>query len=103
MGLLRNIRSTAALVPWTAVIRTFHSSTQSRFCERQERSIHEIRCEPNSLTGSCMPLGVDLPWKFVGRPNGLRLETRSAKEGSAPYERTLFRIGTASFRLISTS
>lgn len=46
MGLLKNMVSTAALVPCTRVINTFHSSIHAAFLSIAARSTHEMRCEP---------------------------------------------------------
>jgi hypothetical protein len=46
MGPLKNMVSTAAHVPCTRAINTFHSSIHAAFLSIAARSTHEMRCEP---------------------------------------------------------
>src|SRR3990172_12336665 len=97
IGLLRNLVSTAALVPWTRVMRTFHLSIHEAFVGIAERLTQLIFWDPKSFTGSFRRLESGLPWKNVRRPNGFWLDARASSVGS-PLALTFSRIGTASLR-----
>src|SRR5687768_10783002 len=97
IGLLRNLVSTAALVPWTRVMRTFHLSIHEAFVGISERSTQLTFWDPKSFTGLLRPLESGFPWKNVRSPNGLWLDTRASSVGS-PLALIFSRIGTASLR-----
>jgi len=61
IGLLRNLVSIAALVPWTAVMSTFQSSIQPALVTISLRSTQLIFCDPKSLTGCLIPFGLAAP------------------------------------------
>ena len=97
IGLLRNFVSTAALVPCTAVISTFHSSIHSALTTMALRSTQPARWFAKSLTGFLKPAAAGFPMKFVANPNGLRLETRWSSVCSF-FALTFSKIDTASLR-----
>src|SRR5687768_11479596 len=97
IGLLRNLVSTAALVPWTAVISTFHSSTHSELIGISLRAAQAMRWFAKRRTGLLKRAADSRPLKFVARPNGFLLDTRSSSVGSR-FALTFSKIGTASLR-----
>src|SRR5271166_6224250 len=97
IGLLGNLVSTAALVHWTRVIRTFHLSIHAAFVGISARSTQLTFWDPKSFTGFLRRLESGLPWKNVRRPNGFWLDTRPSSVGSF-FALTFSKIGTASLR-----